>query len=812
MLNGKELKVGNAQVDRPVVQSFSKVSYDQEREQITLTFPQEIPASSGVVLTIEFTGEINDKLVGFYRSSFDDPTRSNEKRYLAVTHFEPTDARRAFPCWDEPNVKATFDIALEVLPEFAALSNMHVVEEREVNGKKRVKFATTPVMSTYLVAFAVGPLEFTEQTNKNGTVVRVYTTPGIASQGEFALECACRILEFFSEYFGIPYPMKKMDMIGIPDFSMGAMENWGLVTYRTTALLFDPKSSTTQAKQRVTSVVAHELAHQWFGNLVTMDWWTDLWLNEGFATWAGTLATDHLFPEWQVWTEFIVEDSGYGLQLDSLRSSHPIEVDVKSPSEIGQIFDAISYSKGASVIRMLVAYLGEETFRKGIHSYLKKFEYKNAVTNDLWDALELVSGKPVRDMMTNWTRTVGYPIVHVEREGCCCLRLTQHRYLTTGDVSPDEDSTLWRIPLGLFVEGSESVASELSTRSQTVTLEKNATFRKVNKDSTGFFRTFYSPDLMESIGQAISEGKLSAEDRIGILNDAFNLAYSGHHNATIPLGLIRHFSEETNYMVWLELSSRLSELQSVLWEQDKQVQEGLRSMIRNLCKNQLSKLGFDFKSGEDDITGLLRVLIIALAGRNKDEHVLQESKKRFESFFSGNEGAIHPNLRGTVFKIAVENGGSTEFDLVKNIYLTSQIADQKLQALKALCATKSQLLQESLFNSIFTGEVKSQDTFYVVACSSSNVDARKFCWSFVKNNWQKFVDLLEKGSCLLGEVASCSTNNFTALEVAEEVESFFSGQDVTGIDVSIKQSLEQIKNSSKFLSRDFYSIQKYFSL
>ena len=247
-LNGKDLAVSNAQINHPKSQTFSEIGYNQEKEQITLTFPQEISVTSGAVLSVEFTGEINDKLVAFYRSSFEDPTHNNQKRYLAVTHFEPTDARRVFPCWDEPNAKATFDISLVVESDLVALSNMHAIEEKIENGKKQIKFATTPVMSTYLVAFAVGPLEYLEKTNKNGTLVRVYTTPGVSHQGEFALDCACRILEFFSEYFGNPYPMKKMDMIGIPDFSMGAMENWGLVTYRTTALLFDAKDSTTRTK------------------------------------------------------------------------------------------------------------------------------------------------------------------------------------------------------------------------------------------------------------------------------------------------------------------------------------------------------------------------------------------------------------------------------------------------------------------------------------------------------------------------------------------------------------------------------------
>ena len=321
-------------------------------------------------------------MAGFYRSSYEDEKGSGSKKWMAVTQFEATDARRAFPCWDEPAVKSTFSISITAPKHLTVLSNMDALETKEQDDLVEHKFRTTPLISTYLIAWALGEFESIEKVNQNGVKVRVYTTEGLSSKGKFALDVAARTLDFFTEYFGIAYPLPKMDLLAVHDFGAGAMENWGLVTYRTVYLLFDEENSSLKTKQNVAYVVGHELAHQWFGNLVTMEWWSDLWLNEGFATWVGWLAADHLFHEWNIWNEFIMDDCQAGLKLDSLRSSHPIEVPVRNPAEITQIFDSISYSKGASVIRMLVDFLGEGTFQKGLRSYLQKHKYSNAKTSD----------------------------------------------------------------------------------------------------------------------------------------------------------------------------------------------------------------------------------------------------------------------------------------------------------------------------------------------------------------------------------------------------------------------------------------------
>ena len=363
-----------------------EVTFQKDLEEITLTFDELINPGT-IKLSLSFSGKLNDQLRGFYRSTY---TKENgEKEFLATTQFEATDARRAFPCWDEPNFKATFKIKLIVSSEYEALSNMALEKKADLgNGKISFAFKQSPAMSTYLLAFIVGKMSCIQAKAPSGTLVRIWTTTGKESQGEFALENAINILEVMNNYFGINYPLEKLDHIAIPDFAAGAMENWGAITYRETLLLFDPQKSSSVTKQRILEVMSHETAHMWFGDLVTMHWWDDLWLNESFATWMGDKVVNELYPEWDIWTQFLSHDTNAALALDGLRNSHPIEAHVNSGSEIRELFDAISYSKGGSVLRMLEQLIGINKFKNGIQDYIKKHEYDNASTKDLWTALE----------------------------------------------------------------------------------------------------------------------------------------------------------------------------------------------------------------------------------------------------------------------------------------------------------------------------------------------------------------------------------------------------------------------------------------
>eukprot|EP00897_Mesotaenium_endlicherianum_P006583 jgi/Mesen1/5953/ME000301S05088 len=478
--------------------------------------------------------------------------QDGKKVFMASTQFEAIDARKALPCWDEPAVKAVFDVTLIVPQGLTGLSNMPPVSTTpRDDGSSAVRFAESPIMSTYLLAFVVGQLEKVSGTTKEGVEVNVYTTPGKKEQGQFACDVAAKILSFFTEYFGIAYPLPKADLVAIPDFAAGAMENWGLITFRETALLVDGANASAATRQHVAYVVSHELAHQWFGNLVTMQWWSDLWLNEGFATWVGWLGVDSTFPEWDVWTQVPIND----------------------PKEINQVFDALSYMKGACVIRQLVAAVGAPSFKLGLNAYLDKHKYGNTVTNDLWAAIGEASGKPVKQMMDSWTAQMGYPLISVSpaSDGAAGLHLRQTRFLSAGLPSPENDSQLWWVPVtaAACTPGGVLESLPVSTLS-----EKEADFAelvvpeggwlKLNSGQAGIYRVNYTPDMWQALARGVSSLELPPTDRLGVLMDAFALAKAGVLRTSQALELATAFANETEYTVWSQLSADLGELESLL--------------------------------------------------------------------------------------------------------------------------------------------------------------------------------------------------------------------------------------------------------
>lgn len=467
------------------------------------------------------------------------------------TQFESCDARRTFPCFDEPSLKATFEVSIEIPEDQVALSNMPERSSVSVKeGWKIVSFERTPIMSTYLLAWAFGDFEYVEEfTNRKygskSLPVRVYTTRGLKEQGRLGLSVCQQVVDYFSDIFKIDYPLPKIDLLAVHEFSHGAMENWGLITYRTTAILFDEETSDKKYLNRVAYVVAHELAHQWFGNLVTMSWWNELWLNEGFATWVGWLAIDHLYPDHQVWSQFVTEAVQTAQNLDSLRSSHPIEVPVKDALEVEQIFDAISYLKGSSVIRMLSAHLGVETFLRGVHNYLNAHQYGNATTNDLWAALSEASGKDVNTFMDPWIRKIGFPVLTIAEE-LGQIGIRQDRFLSTGDVKPEDDETLWWVPLGLKTDpqAKEPATQALTVKEETLR-DVDESFYKLNADSVAFIRTNYPPARLAKLGA--EKNKLSVEDRIGLVADSAAMALAGLGTSPGLLGLLENFQDEGSF-------------------------------------------------------------------------------------------------------------------------------------------------------------------------------------------------------------------------------------------------------------------------
>ena len=820
-LNATELEVQHAQLtlaDGTVLRCQSTTA-NAELETMTFGFGREVSAGAAV-LNIHFTGTLNDQLRGFYRSGYLDP--AGQERYLATTQFEATDARRAFPCWDDPAVKAVFSVTLVVPADLVAISNTPTESEQALgDGTKAVRFKPSPKMSTYLVAFVVGDMACVQAQADNGTLMRVWTTRGKEAQGQFALENAVKLLRYYNGYFGIPYPLEKLDHIAVPDFAAGAMENWGAITYRETALLFDAANSAATARQRILEVVAHEMAHMWFGDLVTMEWWNDLWLNESFASWMGDKAVDSLYPEWAMWTQFVSHDTNRALSLDGLRNSHPIEALVNNPSEIRELFDAISYSKGGSVLRMLEHFLGEEMFRKGLRRYLTVHQYANARTEDLWKALEEESGQPVTALMDSWVKQTGYPLLQVETargQDRVSLRLRQGRFLydnLLGQSPPD--GSRWQIPLSVATASSDKPVTKLMDDAEdTVTLPLGAgasakdgdDWIKANADQTGFFRVHYPPEEWARLRKAVAAKRLPATDRLGLQNDAYALVRAGMAPATLFLDMAEAYKEEDDATVWGDLSANLGGLETII--ADQPYTDRFDLFARSLFERAAGKAGWDAKPNEGHLDALRRSVVLGQAGAYGDPSVIAEAKARFARYLQ-DPGSLHPDLRGVVMGLVAQEGDSDTYETLWSLQRQAELSEEKVRFLGALCRFKDKgLLSETLRRSMDTKEVRSQDTVIVVASVARNRAGRDLAWEFLKDNWSELDRRYGQGGFAITAMVS-TTGAFTNLDRAQEVDEFFKAHPAPSATRTIQQSLERIRLNHAWLERNGEGLAGWFA-
>ncbi|XP_075701703.1 puromycin-sensitive aminopeptidase [Rhinoderma darwinii] len=791
-------------------------NYQNEDEKVTLSFPSTLQKGTGM-LKIDFVGELNDKMKGFYRSKY--ATASGEVRYAAVTQFEATDARRAFPCWDEPAIKATFDVILIVPKDRVALSNMNLIERKpypEDENLVEIKFARTPVMSTYLVAFVVGEYDFVETRSADGVLVRVYTPVGKAEQGKFALEVAAKTLPFYKDYFNVPYPLPKIDLIAIADFAAGAMENWGLVTYRETALLIDPKNSCSSSRQWVALVVGHELAHQWFGNLVTMEWWTHLWLNEGFASWIEYLCVDHCFPEYDIWTQFVSADYTRAQELDALENSHPIEVNVGHPSEVDEIFDAISYSKGASVIRMLHDYIGDEDFRKGMNQYLIKFQEKNAATEDLWESLEQASGKPIAAVMSTWTKQMGFPLIYMESEqkdDTRILKLSQKKFCASGPHN-GEESPLWMVPISICT--SESPASAklrllMDKPEMTVVLEgvTSDEWVKLNPGTVGFYRTQYSPSMLECLLPGIRDLSLQPVDRLGLQNDLFSLARAGIISTVEVLKVMEAFVNEPNYTVWSDLSCNLGILSTLL--SHTEFHEEIQGFIREIFSPIGQRLGWDPKPGEGHLDALLRGLVLGKLGKAGHKPTLDEARSRFKDHVEG-KNTLSADLRSPVYVTVLKHGDTTTLDTMLKLHKQADMQEEKNRIERVLGAISSPELIQKVLSFSLSEEVRPQDTVSVIGgVAGASKQGRKSAWTFVKENWEELYNRYQ-GGFLISRLIKVSLDGFASEKMAAEIKAFFDAHPAPSAERTVQQCCENILLNSAWLKRDADAMHQYLLL
>lgn len=772
-LHCKEIEVETAEVGLPQENVFAKISYNKKNETATFIFSKIIPAGK-VKLKIVFKGILNDKMRGFYRSKYH---ILGKEHYMATTQFEATDARRAFPCFDEPAQKAIFRVSLVILKNKTAISNTLPISVGEHNSEYQIiKFSPTPKMSTYLLAFIVGDFEHLESRTKNNVKVRVFTTPGKKNQAKFALECATKILEFYDKYFDIPYPLPVLDMIAIPDFTSGAMENWGAITYRESALLVDENNSSLKNKQWIALVIAHEIAHQWFGNLVTMEWWTHLWLNEGFASYIEYLAIDKLFPKWDIWTQFSTNELGVALRLDALLHTHPIEIPVHHPNEIGEIFDEVSYSKGASIIRMLASYLGEKDFRDGLRYYLKKHSYKNTETIHLWQAFEKVTKKPVAKIMRNWTSKPGYPVVKTQiiKEE---MHFSQSRFFANPiSAKKVKDKTNWEIPI-VFKEN------------------------KVNFGEAGFYRTAYSPELLEKLKIPIENKLLSARDRLGIIRDLFALAEAGIIPTVNALEFLSAYKNENNYTVWVEIATGLERIEQ-LFPKNRLLEKLILGLFSPLAK----KLSWKERKNEIHTDTLLRSLVISRAGRSGDKKIIAEAKNKFTIMKKG--GHINPDLRGAIYSIVAKRGGKKEYDIFIKKYKKETLHEEKNRIGNALGDFRDPKILKLACEFAFSKDVRTQDTIGILSSIGGNPIGRDIWLNFIQKNWKILVSRYGDGGHMLARLVKAISGSPEERHL-KFFKKFFATHDAPGAKRAIDQVLERLEGNVAWLKRDKKKIEKF---
>ncbi|XP_065216102.1 puromycin-sensitive aminopeptidase-like [Planococcus citri] len=790
----------------------AECSLNAEEETLELNFSTTLPAGDAQ-LSMDFVGELNNQMKGFYRCKYT-AVAGKEDKYCAVTQFEATGARWCFPCWDEPSFKARFDITLAVDPDKVALSVMPVESEKiTADGIKIVKFQRTPIMSTYIVAMVVGDFDYVEDKTSDGILIRVYTPPGKKEQGRFALHCATKVLPFYKDYFNIAYPLPKMDLIAVAELSFGAMENWGLITYRENYLLVDESNTSASTKQNVALIIGHELAHMWFGNLVTMEWWTDLWLNEGYASFDEYLCLAYLFPEYDAWTQFVTDSYNTAMELDSLKTSHAIEIPIGHPSEIEEIFDDISYNKGASVIRMLHGFIGDDHFRKGMNLYLTRHQFANSQTEDLWAALEETSSKPIKRIMPTWTEQKGYPVITIEssvQEADNTRTLVVRQSKFTLDVDDQDNEALWLVPISFSKRSNPTEAcfsTILEDRQCKISIPNvsPSEWIKVNPGTVGFYRTNYTADMLKLLIPSIADKTLPPVDRLGILDDLFALALAGQCDAVQVLDLMLAMVEEDNYSVWSSITVCLQKFDNLL--SNTKFGDLFDEYCLKLIKPISEKLGVNSKPGEAHLEKLLRSSILNSLVKFGDQKFLDYASRRFEEYYSSQK-EISADLRAVIYKGVIAASGKPEYDSLIQIYKNSDSQEEKLRILSSFSSIKdADLIDEALKFTLSDDVNDAIATRGFISISSSKVGRDK-SWQFLKENWSNIYSKYKGGFQLTGLI-KCMTENFASDEMAKEIDEFFATKDKSGIEKTIDQVLETIRNNARWLKKDQELVKAY---
>jgi len=763
----------------------SESSLNEKDEKLTIKLAKKIKGKAK--LSIKFTGTLNDRLLGFYKSQYKD--KKGKTKYLATTQFEAADARRAFPCWDEPAVKATFDVSLLVDKHLDAISNMPVISKKKTGTKILHKFGRTPIMSTYLLYLGVGEFEYLHGKLRN-IKIRIVTTKGNKNKGKLSLDFTKKFLGEYEKYFGIRYPLPKLDMIAIPDFAAGAMENWGAITFREAILLYDAKTSSTRTKQYIAEVISHEIAHQWFGNLVTMKWWNDLWLNESFATFMATKIVNKFYPEWDLWDQFLGDAMLNAMSLDALKNSHPINVDVKHPAQIREIFDAISYDKGGNVLRMLENYVGIENFRKGLKYYLTQHKYSNAEGQDLWKSIGKVAHKPVDAMMKTWIDQVGYPVVDVKRNNSK-VSFTQRRFLSDGSKS---SKNRWSIPIHIE-EGDHESSILMKSQKSVVSLKNIDSNFIVNSGRYGFYRVQYDANSLAQLELLIDEKILNHVDRWSLQNDLFSQCVSGTKQIQEYLDFTTSYHDEDNYITLQNLAQNLYHLYKLT--RKEKFSDEIRTYTAQFLGTIFDRLGWDSQKNEKHTDALLRSFVITALGKLGDKEILNEAKKRFNKFLK-NKNSLAADLQEPVFVLVAWQGNQKTYNKLLSLYKKSTLQEEKIRFLMAMCNFKQKnLLLKTLALSL-TPEVRSQNIRVPIMGVSANIYGSDILWPWLKNNWKKLVGRFGVGNPLANRIVA-SIGSVIDDKQEKDVRKFFKRMPLPGTERVIEQTLERVRIRSKFL-------------
>jgi aminopeptidase N len=732
VLNAADIVLSSAALDGKTVPP-NVIKIDNQNELLQIPLGSELPAGKHE-LALSFSGKINQQGRGLYYMPYQEEGTGAKKVALG-TQFEATDARRFFPCWDEPSFRARFQLAAVIPENWTAVSNMPIETERKIdNDRKEVRFGLTPTMSSYLNVFVTGELDMIA-TKAAGTEIRVVTMKGKAETGRYALESTAQILDYYNDYFGAPYPLPKLDQIATPGGFGGAMENWGGITYFETALLFDPQKSSESTRQIIYEVIAHEVAHQWFGDLVTMAWWDNLWLNEGFASWMGSKCTARFNPQWEVWLQRVIprdptRRSGISKELemegDARSTTHSIQQPIANEAEANSAFDDITYRKGQAFLIMLESFLGENAFRAGIRRYIAAHKYSNSTTADLWKALHEASGQPVEQIATGWTEQPGFPVLKVKRERDK-VSLTQERFTIH---YPDARPLEWKIPLTYFVVGDAKRQSRLMTGKidNLPNVPADATL-KLNADGAGNYRVEYDAGSWKLLLDALP--KLNVADRVNLSGDAWAFAQAGRAPIGQYLELVGKFPANTELAEREQIINTFDYINRLLIGDS--VRERFQSYARSILRPSFDQLGWSPKKDESPQHAILRGSLIQALGAFGDKVIIAGCRERFEKYLS-DPASLAPDLRWPVFWVVGHYGGENEWTKFHELGLKTTSSEEQQNYYDALTAVHDPKLIAKTLQIALTDELPTSRAVFLVGKVACYAERPDLAWDFAKAN------------------------------------------------------------------------------